>query len=89
MMILTIVWIEKFKGGVKWGVTEELGIVFNWHPILMTLSLIFLYGNGALIYRVIPPRDDGHKLKLKFGHAAIMIVTFVIMTIGLQVGTMQ
>ena len=70
-----------------------MGIPFNWHPILMTLSLIFLYGNGefrydctlpsnnqpcpgALIYRVIPPRNDAHKLKLKLAHAGIMIVAF-------------
>ena len=40
---------------------------------------------GALIYRVIPPRNEGHKLALKSGHAAVMIITFVIMVIGLQV----
>ena len=40
---------------------------------------------GALIYRVIPPRSEGHKLGLKCGHAIIMMVTFVIMVIGLQV----
>ena len=42
---MTIAWVEKYKGGVEWGNTA-LGIDFNWHPILMTLSLIFLYGNG-------------------------------------------
>ena len=40
---------------------------------------------GALIYRVIPPRNERHKLALKSGHAAVMIITFVIMVIGLQV----
>merc|ERR1712107_545747 len=50
----------------------------------MSLSLIFLYGNGALIYRVIPPRNDAHKLKLKLAHAGIMIVAFALMVIGLQ-----
>ena len=118
LVAMTIAWVEKFKGGVEWGNTA-LGIDFNWHPILMTLSLIFLYGNGrfdqiyqlhqkirmlqslfcffvfglvttitflgALIYRVIPPRDDNHKLLLKCGHAAIMLITFMAMVIGLQV----
>ena len=42
---MTITWVAKYKGGVEWGKTD-LGIDFNWHPILMTLSLIFLYGNG-------------------------------------------
>ena len=39
---------------------------------------------GALIYRVIPPRSDSHKLRLKIGHALTMILAFVIMVIGLQ-----
>jgi len=82
-VILTIHWVNSFKGGVKWGYTD-LGISFNWHPILMTLGLIFLYGNGALIYRVIPPKNESHKLGLKIGHAVIMMVAFVIMVIGLQ-----
>merc|ERR1712209_367650 len=82
-VILTIHWVNHFKKGVVWGYTD-LGINFNWHPILMTLSLIFLYGNGALIYRVIPPRNDAHKLKLKIAHAGIMIVAFALMVIGLQ-----
>merc|ERR1711973_23246 len=83
LVITTIVWTAVFKGGVSFTRTEQ-GISFNWHPILMTLSLIFLYGNGALIYRVIPPRNDAHKLKLKLAHAGIMIVAFALMVIGLQ-----
>ena len=43
--ILTIHWAEHYKGGVVWGITD-LGIAFNWHPVLMTVGLIFLYGNG-------------------------------------------
>merc|ERR1712013_860901 len=81
-VILTVHWAINIKGGV--GYVENMGIPFNWHPILMTLSLIFLYGNGALIYRVIPPRNDAHKLKLKLAHAGIMIVAFALMVIGLQ-----
>merc|ERR1712079_322919 len=83
MVITTIAWVGHFKGGVSFSQTEK-GIDFNWHPILMTISLIFLYGNGALIYRVIPPRNESHKLKLKLGHAGIMMFAFILMVIGLQ-----
>merc|ERR1711992_512991 len=69
LVITTIAWVGHFKGGVAFTQTEK-GIDFNWHPILMTISLIFLYGNGAMIYRVIPPRNESHKLKLKLGHPA-------------------
>merc|ERR1711962_713429 len=78
---LTIHWVKEYKGGLP---SIEEGIHFNWHPILMTVSLVFLYGNGALIYRVIPPQGEAHKLKLKIGHAVIMVVVFIIMVIGLQ-----
>merc|ERR1711978_48270 len=83
MVITTIAWVGHFKGGVSFSRTEK-GIDFNWHPILMTISLLFLYGNGALIYRVIPPRNESHKLKLKLGHAGIMMFAFILMVIGLQ-----
>merc|ERR1712203_325995 len=80
-VILTIHWAINIKGGVTY--VENMGIPFNWHPILMTISLIFLYGKGALIYRIIPPKSEGHKLKLKIAHAIIMIA-FALMVIGLQ-----
>merc|ERR1711990_556363 len=83
LVITTIAWVGQFKGGVSFSQTEK-GIDFNWHPILMTVSLIFLYGNGALIYRVIPPRNESHKLKLKLGHAGTMLLAFILMVIGLQ-----
>merc|ERR1712086_180918 len=50
----------------------------------MTLGLIFLYGNGALVYRVMPARSDGHELKLKICHALVMMIVFVLMVIGLK-----
>merc|ERR1711990_386066 len=83
LVITTIAWVGQFKGGVSFSQTEK-GIDFNWHPILMTISLIFLYGNGALIYRVIPPRNESHKLKLKLGHAGTMLLAFSLMVIGLK-----
>merc|ERR1711997_535993 len=83
LVITTIAWVGHFKGGVSFSQTEK-GIDFNWHPILMTISLIFLYGNGALIYRVIPPRNESHKLKLKLGHAGTMLLAFILMVIGLK-----
>merc|ERR1711990_340614 len=65
-VILTIHWAINIKGGVTY--VENMGIPFNWHPILMT----------------IPPKSEGHKLKLKIAHAIIMIVAFALMVIGLQ-----
>jgi len=80
---MTIAWTYVFKGGVTWEY-DKMGLPFNIHPILMTMSLIFFYGNGALVYRIIPPRNDSHKLKLKICHALIMMLVFILMVLGLQ-----
>ena len=48
LFCLTVYWVEHHKNGLAWGATD-LGIDFNWHPVLMTLSLILLYGNGQYI----------------------------------------
>lgn len=87
----TLHWVLDYKGGMtsdSYPKTETnplgSGLHFNWHPVLMTISLIFLYGNGALIYRILPPRDESHKLKLKFAHAFTMVVAFAVMVVGLQ-----
>jgi len=84
---MTIHWVVEYKKGVEWSFTDYgngKGIGFNWHPILMSLGLIFLYGNGAMIYRLIPPKNESQKLGLKIGHAVTMMVVFVLMVVGLQ-----
>ena len=44
-----VIHIPYAQGGVAY--VENMGIPFNWHPILMTISLIFLYGNGEILLR--------------------------------------
>ena len=61
--------------------------VFHQH-IHISLQLSWP-SSGALIYRIIPPKSEGHKLKLKIAHAIIMIVAFALMVIGLQVHSNQ
>lgn len=41
ILILSIVF--RYMGGVAWN--SNLGLKFHWHPILMVIGLIFLYGN--------------------------------------------
>ena len=54
--------------------------------VLFTLFLtLATLCSGALIYRIIPAKNEGHKLKLKLAHAGIMILAFALMVIGLQV----
>ena len=58
------VWTGHFLGGFAG--QSEPSLEFNWHPLLLTISLIYLYGNGILIYRI--GRNE-RKSRLKLAHA--------------------
>jgi len=84
-IVLMAHWNYTYKGGFAWTWDKEyLGKSFNWHPLLLTIGLIYLYGNGALVYRVFPSPDDSHKYKMKLVHAITMMVVFIITVVGLQ-----
>eukprot|EP00094_Tigriopus_californicus_P006118 TCALIF_05892-PA protein Name:"Similar to CYB561 Cytochrome b561 (Sus scrofa)" AED:0.06 eAED:0.06 QI:479/0.75/0.8/1/1/0.8/5/194/253 len=89
-VILTGIWMGHYRGGFAWSGDNQ----FNWHPLLMVMSLIYLYGNvpmsdedpsisvtGILMYRVF--RNE-RKKKLKWAHAIVMISAFFISVIGLK-----
>jgi len=82
-VVMMIVWTSDYRGGFSWGAADP-GHAFNWHPLLMTIGMIYLYGNGALIYRVLPPVDQNMKFKLKVLHATTMGVVFVLMVVALK-----
>ena len=50
MVVLVSIWTGHFMGGFSG--SDDANLVFNWHPLLMVISLVFLYGNGILVYRV-------------------------------------
>lgn len=78
-VVLMGIWMGHFRKGFAW--SENPDLQFNWHPLLMTLGMIYLYGNGILIYRVF--RHE-RKKKLKLTHAIIMISSFLLTVIGLK-----
>lgn len=44
LIVLVGIWVFHFRGGLAW--TSNPGLEFNWHPLLMTIGLVFLYANG-------------------------------------------
>jgi len=82
-IILMLVWTIHYREGFSWGEADP-GHAFNWHPLLMTIGMVYLYGNGALIYRVLPPVNQEMKKKLKIAHAVTMGVVFILMVIALK-----
>lgn len=43
IIILTVCWVFLHLNGLSWSATPA--IQFNWHPLLMTIGMIYLYGN--------------------------------------------
>ena len=43
-VVLMGIWMGHFRKGFAW--SENPDLQFNWHPLLMTLGMIYLYGNG-------------------------------------------
>ena len=50
-VVLVGIWMQNYRNGFALS-TKDPGIEFNWHPLFMTIGLIYLYGNGK-IYPVI------------------------------------
>jgi hypothetical protein len=44
MIILGGSWMGSYHGGYGW----DIATVFNYHPLFMTMGMIFLYGDGKL-----------------------------------------
>jgi len=78
-VVLTGIWMGHFRGGMAWQSDPKLE--FNWHPMLMVVGMVFLYGNGILMYRLF--RNEKKK-KLKLIHAGVMISSFFCAVIALK-----
>lgn len=48
ILILIASWVGLYLQGFGWDY-ENVKSMFNWHPLCMTLGMIFLYGNCELI----------------------------------------
>lgn len=47
MIVLMCAWVSIFLGGV--GVSQPQ-LEFNWHPVLMTVGMLYLYGNSKNLF---------------------------------------
>jgi len=79
MVVLVSIWTGHCMGGFSG--SDDANLVFNWHPLLMVISLVFLYGNGILVYRVA--RHE-RKSRLKVAHAVVMGSATLLAFFGLK-----
>lgn len=43
IIIMMMCWVFIYLEGLSW--SSQPKIQFNWHPLLMTIGMIYLYGN--------------------------------------------
>jgi cytochrome b-561 len=41
MLVLVLTWLLRYRGGFAW--SSDPQHQFNWHPLLMTSGLLFIY----------------------------------------------
>eukprot|EP00271_Cylindrocystis_brebissonii_P001116 TRINITY_DN1139_c0_g1_i2.p1 TRINITY_DN1139_c0_g1~~TRINITY_DN1139_c0_g1_i2.p1 ORF type:complete len:302 (+),score=49.86 TRINITY_DN1139_c0_g1_i2:105-1010(+) len=78
LVILTFSWVWGYRGGVAWS-TENKGLIFNYHPVLMVAGFLFLASEAVLMYRIIAAPKQTRKL----AHAILNGVAFLLAIIGL------
>ncbi|XP_789514.2 cytochrome b ascorbate-dependent protein 3 [Strongylocentrotus purpuratus] len=77
--ILIGLWMGKYLGGFAWdGSSQE----FNLHPVLMVTSMVFLYGNATMIYRIFTGVNVP-RIAVKATHAGALILATIMMSVGL------
>ncbi|XP_072179648.1 transmembrane ascorbate-dependent reductase CYB561-like [Diadema setosum] len=78
ILILAGYWTGHTLGGFAWdGSSQE----FNLHPLLMTLGLIFLYGDAILMFRILRREN---KTAVKVIHLLMQALALVCACIALK-----
>ncbi|KAK9880647.1 hypothetical protein WA026_011886 [Henosepilachna vigintioctopunctata] len=76
LIVLIVIWFDFYGGGYS---LTDSSLEFNWHPVLMITSMLFLYSQSILIYRTA---RNMPKFKVKCLHAGLHIFILVIAALG-------
>jgi cytochrome b-561 len=76
VLLIAILYNAKlFDGGYNWTTSP-----FSYHPTMMTVGMLFCYGNAILLYRTF---TETPKFTVKLLHAILLVVSFIFAAIGL------
>lgn len=79
VVVLVALWMSHYRGGFAWSSNPSLE--FNYHPVLMTIGLIFLYAEAIIIYRVFAKYPKGI---VKAMHGVIQAIALLFTVVGLK-----
>ncbi|XP_051534055.1 lysosomal membrane ascorbate-dependent ferrireductase CYB561A3 isoform X2 [Myxocyprinus asiaticus] len=75
-VMFVFLWSGTWRGGFAWNGSF---LEFNWHPVLMVTSLVVLYGNAIVLYRV---PLTWSRWWCKLTHAGLLFVAMVFAILG-------
>ncbi|XP_038078696.1 cytochrome b561-like [Patiria miniata] len=77
MLVTMVIWLQHHVGGFVWGAPG------GYHPLLLTLSLVFLFGEALISFRVLS-RCRLPYLAQKAIHASVHTVIIILLIAGLR-----
>ena len=78
---ITVYWGKVFAGGFS---LTERGGRLSWHRLLMSIGLLFLYGNGVLAFKILEQRNVSRQV-IKAVHALLNFIGGIFAILGLVV----
>ncbi|KAJ3697653.1 hypothetical protein LUZ61_001358 [Rhynchospora tenuis] len=78
--ILMIVWIVHYEGGANIN-SQDPNLVFNVHPLVMSLGFILMIGEAIMAYKTFPMEKIGQK----FMHMMLQLFALVLGIFGVYV----
>ena len=70
-LVLLLAWYLQFRGGFTyWYDTQHLKQLFSWHPLLITIGLVLINGEGTST-RLEPDTTGMIKHEINFSHAGV------------------
>jgi len=82
VVVVVMVGLVVGRNGFDWTATKDnADALFAYHPLFMSIGLIFLTGQGIILYRVFPHARKG---LIKTVHALTHAATFILMVFALR-----
>ncbi|XP_067933778.1 transmembrane ascorbate-dependent reductase CYB561-like [Watersipora subatra] len=78
-MTLVGIWMGHYLGGFAW--YPDSSTKFNYHPLFLTLGLVFIYGDAILVYRIF--RTENKKY-VKLLHMGMQLAALTLAVVGLK-----
>ncbi|XP_057951338.1 transmembrane ascorbate ferrireductase 1 [Malania oleifera] len=74
--IMVLVWCIHFRGGLAWEASNK-SLIFNIHPVLMSIGFIILGGEAIMSYKSLPLKKEAKKLTHMVLHATAFILGII------------